>query len=530
MIDSSSKIINFSDDSREAVKVGVDMLNSAVRVTMGPSGKNVLIERDGTSPILTKDGVTVARAINLRDRFANMGVHLVREAAQRTAEEAGDGTTTATVLAAAIFQEGLKALNAGHELNDIRTGIRGATQKLVNELKRKSSPVKSDKDLLRVANISVNGESDLAELIVDALKAVGETGVVTVDEAKGFESSLEVVDGCEVDRGYVSPYFINRPSRMCCELENPAILITTHKIHMLSHIIHFLEEAAHTNRSIIFISPEIMGEALQAVILNHSKNLIRSCALAAPEFGDARIEALRDLSILLGGQLLTDEPSSWKNYTLENLGRCDRMLAYRFRSVFIGAAGSVEAREARIQDILNARKEHTASSETTASLDRRVRRMSSGIGILRVGGATEAEIRERKDRVDDAIYATRAAIEEGIIPGGGSILARIAMEFLKNESSIGEKILYKAATSPLKQIARNCGAVPEVILEKMLEKPFAYGYNGLSNEICNLNKSGIVDPVKVARLALTNASSVAVNLLSIGCAMVTDEEQSSENV
>ena len=524
MIDNSSKIINFSDDSREAVKAGVDILNEAVRVTMGPSGKNVLIEQEGAPPILTKDGVTVARAVNLRDRFANMGVHLVREAAQRTAEEAGDGTTTATVLAAAIFHEGLRALNAGYELNDIRNGIRSATVKLVSELQSHASPIKSDKDLLRVANISVNGEPDLAELIVTAIQAVGKNGVVTVDEAKGFESSLEVVDGCEVDRGYVSPYFINRPSRMCCELENPAILITTQKVHLLSHIMHFLEEAASTGRPLVIISPETIGEALQAIILNHSKNLIKACALAAPEFGDARVEALRDLSILLGCELLTDEPSSWGNYTLDDLGRCDKLLAYRFRSIFIGAAGNESARTSRINDIITAKSEQTLMPDAAAALDRRIRRMSSGIGILRVGGATEAEIRERKDRVDDAIYATRAAIEEGIIPGGGSVLARIAMSLSEEEDSIGEKIVYQAATSPLKQIAKNCGAVPEVILEKMLEKPFTFGYNGISNNVCNLNKEGIVDPVKVTRLALTNASSVAINLLSIGCAMVSDEE------
>ena len=251
MIDSSPKIINFSDEARQSVKIGVDTLSAAVEVTMGPSGKNVLIERDGAPPILTKDGVTVARAVNLRNRFSNMGVHLVREAAQRTAEEAGDGTTTATVLASAIFHEGLKAINAGHELNDIRDGIRQPTTFLLNELREKSTPVKSQKDLLRVANISVNGEEDLAKLIVNALDAVGENGAVTVDEAKGFESSLEVVDGCEIDRGYTSPYFINRPSRMSCELENPAILVTTHRIHLLSHIMHFLEEAANTGRPIV---------------------------------------------------------------------------------------------------------------------------------------------------------------------------------------------------------------------------------------------------------------------------------------
>tara|TARA_Y100000310_G_scaffold90888_1_gene88187 strand:- start:2205 stop:3080 length:876 start_codon:yes stop_codon:yes gene_type:complete len=287
---------------------------------------------------------------------------------------------------------------------------------------------------------------------------------------------------------------------------------------------HFLEESASTGRPLVLISPEVTGEALQALILNHSKSLIKTCVLAAPEFGDARIEALRDLAVLFGCELLTDEPSTWTSYSLGDMGRCDRLLSYRFRSIFIGAAGEESARSERIDDIIAAKDCQQENIEVYAVLDRRIRRMSSGIGILRVGGATEAEIRERKDRVDDAIYATRAAIEEGIIPGGGALLARIAADILEPESGIGEKILYKSAAAPLKQIAKNCGAVPEVILEKMLEKPPSFGYNGISNEVCNLMKVGIVDPVKVTRLALTNASSVAINLLSIGCAMVDAED------
>ena len=525
MIENSDKIIAFSEEARELVRVGVMQLSDAVKVTMGPSGKNVLIEQESAPPILTKDGVTVARAINLRERFANLGVCLVREAAQRTAEEAGDGTTTATVLANAIFQEGLKALAAGHELTEIRAGIRSATESVIQKIKEQSKPVKSSKDLKRVANISVNGEESLAVLIVDALEAVGDFGSVTVDEAKGFESSLEVVEGCELDRGYVSPYFVNRPSRMCCELETPAILVTSRKLHSMNHIIHFLEEAAREGRPFVVIGPETDGDALQGLILNTSKNLIKACVLAAPEFGDARLEALHDLAILLGTELVTDDPSNWKELGLSSLGRCNRLLSYRFRSVFIGAKGNEDSRKKRINDIVTLMNTCESNSELFASLERRCRRMNSGIGILRVGGATEAEIRERKDRVDDALYATRAALEEGVVPGGGSLLARCGAEGLREVSGIGEKILYSAAQEPLKQIARNCGAVPEVILEKMLEKQSPYGYNGTSDKISNLQKEGIIDPAKVTRLALINASSCAINLLSIGCAMIKDDSE-----
>ena len=525
MIENSDKIIAFSEEARDLVRVGVIQLSDAVKVTMGPSGKNVLIEQENSPPVLTKDGVTVARAINLKDRFANLGVCLVREAAQRTAEEAGDGTTTATVLANAIFQEGLKALAAGHELTDIRAGIRSATDTIVEKIQSQAKPVKSDKDLRRVANISVNGEQTLASLIVDALGAVGDFGSVTVDEAKGFESSLEVVEGCELDRGYVSPYFINKPSRMCCELENPAILVTSRKVHSMSHLLHFLEEAAREARPFVIIGPETGGDALQGLILNTSKNLIKACVLAAPEFGDARLEALHDLAVLLGTELLTDDSSDWKSRDLSSLGRCNKLLSYRFRSIFIGAQGDEQKRKGRVNDIISLMNTCDNNSELFSSLERRCRRMNSGIGILRVGGATEAEIRERKDRVDDALYATRAALEEGVVPGGGALLARCGAEGLKNFNGIGEKILYSAAQEPLKQIARNCGAVPEVILEKMLEKPAPFGYNGTSDKICNLQKEGIIDPAKVTRLALINASSCAINLLSIGCAMIKDDSE-----
>ena len=526
MIGEDFKIITFSNESRELVRAGVEKLSAAVCVTMGPSGKNVLIEQEGAVPILTKDGVTVARAINLRDRFANLGVQLVREAAQRTAEEAGDGTTTATILANAIFQEGLRALAAGHELRDIRSGIQVATKELCSQITSCAVSVKSDEDLRRVANISVNNESQLAELIVEAIQAVGDHGTVTVDEAKGFESSLDVVDGCELDRGYISPYFVNKPSRMVCEYSNPAILITDQRISSISHIMHFMEEAARENRPFVIIGPETTGDALQGLILNNTKSLIQACVLAAPEFGASRLEALRDLAVLFGCDVLTSEPAAWRDQKLSDLGTCGKISAYRYRTIFIGAAGSDEKVNKRVHQIKHAMLEYRNDDEVLNVLNRRLRRMNSGIGILRVGGSTEAEISERKDRVEDALYATKAAMQEGIVPGGGSLLAKLAKSRLKKEKnlSIGQKILYNASCEPLKQIAANCGSVPEVILEKIVEKPKDFGYNGISGEVCNLVKEGIVDPAKVVRLALQNASSVAINLLSIGCAMVRDEQ------
>ena len=526
MIEQENKVITFSEDSRDLIKVGVEKLADAVRVTMGPSGKNVLIEQEGAPPILTKDGVTVARAINLRDRFANLGVHLVREAAQRTAEEAGDGTTTATVLACAIFQEGLKALAGGHELRDIRAGIRAATEDLCNEVQESAVPISSDEDLRRVANISVNNEAGLADLIVKAIKAVGNHGTVTVDEAKGFESSLDVVEGCELDRGYVSPYFVNKPARMSCEYSNPAILVTDRRISSVHDIMHFMEEAARENKPLVIIGPETTGDALQGMILNHSKNLIRACVLAAPEFGNSRLEALHDMAVLLGTEVLTGEPSTWRPKVLKDLGTCKKMTSYRFRTIFIGAGGSSEAVDNRISEMKQAAANYSDDAEMLNVFARRIKRMNSGIGILKVGGATEAEISERKDRVEDALYATKAAMEEGIVAGGGSLLARTAKSRLKTESNltIGQSILYKAACEPLKQIASNCGSVPEVILEKIIEKPKNFGYNGNTGNVCNLMKEGIVDPAKVTRLALQNAASVSINLLSIGCAMVRDDE------
>ena len=523
MINQTYKIVSFGTDAREKISKGVQQLTDAVKVTMGPSGNNVLIEQPSAQPILTKDGVTVARAIHLKDKFANLGVQLVREAAQRTAEEAGDGTTTATVLANALYREGLMALGAGHGLREVRQGMLSASRELCLEVQKAAIPVSTDEDLLRVANISVNHEKDLAGLIVEAIKAVGDHGTVTVDEAKGFESSLEVVDGCELDRGYTSPYFVNKPSRMACELSNPAILVTDQKISSVSHIMHFMEESAREDRPFVIIGPETTGDALQALIMNTTKNNIKSCVLAAPEFGGARLEALRDLCILLDTDLLTGDQSDWRNLKLKNLGKCKKMSSFRFRTIFVGAKGSKESCEKRSAEISLAIE--TADEDLREVLNRRRRRLNSGIGILRIGGSTEIEIGERKDRVEDALYATKAAMQEGVVAGGGSLLAKLAKTKLDSDTNIpiGESIVYKAACEPLRQIATNCGSVPDVILEKISEKPEGYGYNGIDGSICNLLEAGVIDPVRVTRLALQNATSVSVNLLSVGCSMVEDD-------
>ena len=522
MIEQTYKIVKFGDDARERVREGVETLTDAVKVTMGPSGHNVLIEQPSAPPVLTKDGVTVARAINLKNKFANLGVQLVREAAQRTAEEAGDGTTTATVLANALYREGLVALSAGHGLREIREGMQHATKELCAKVQEAATPISSDDELLKVANISVNHETELAELIVQAIKAVGDHGTVTVDEAKGFSSSLEVVEGCELDRGYTSPYFVNKPARMACELQNPAILVTDQKISAVSHIMHFMEESHRENRPFVIVSPEVAGDAMQTLIMNTTKGILKSCALAAPEFGNARLESLRDLCVLLGCELLTGDPSGWREKKLSDLGSCKKLTAFRFRTIFVGARGSKEERHQRSMQIKDAMK--TADSDLAQVLSRRLRRLNSGIGILRVGGSTEAEIGERKDRVEDALYATKAAMQEGIVAGGGSLLAKLAKQSLDDATnlSVGESIVYRAATEPLRQIAMNCGSHPEDILKEVGENPTGFGYNGIDGTVCNLLDAGVIDPVRVTRLALQNASSVSINLLSIGCTMVED--------
>ena len=528
MIDQTYKVIAFDEDARDKISVGVKKLTDAVKVTMGPSGKNVLIERAGAPPTLTKDGVTVARAVNLKDRFANLGVQLVREAAQRTAEEAGDGTTTATVLANALYQRGADQLRSGCDLRVLKEQMALAVEVLSEKVREAAVPISSDEELLRVANISVNNEPELAKLIVDALKAVGDHGTVTVDEAKGFQSTLDVVDGCEIDRGYTSPYFVNKPSRMACELSNPAILVTDQRIASVSHIMHFMEESARENRPLVIVSPEVTGDAMQALIMNTTKKIIKSCVLAAPEFGSARLEALKDLCILLDTELLSGDPSSWRSRDLKSLGSCKKLTSFRFRSIIVDAAGSRDSVIERESEILEALQ--CSDDEEAAVLKRRLRRLNSGVGILRVGGSTEAEIGERKDRVEDALYATKAAMLEGVVAGGGSLLASIAMNEIKTRPDMHEaqRAVFEAACDPLRQITENCGGDSDTIVSQISENPVGFGYNGISGKVCDLIEEGILDPVRVTRLALQNAFSVSSNLLSIGCSMIEDEENISE--
>lgn len=523
MIDQTYKLVAFDKTARDKISVGVKQLTDAVKVTMGPSGKNVLIERENSPPSLTKDGVTVARAVNLKDRFANLGVQLVREAAQRTAEEAGDGTTTATVLANALYQKGSFLLESGVDLRVLKEEMASAVDVLSAGVRSAAVPISSEEDLTRVANISVNNEPELADLIVSALKAVGDHGTVTVDEAKGFQSSLDIVDGCEIDRGYTSPYFVNKPSRMSCELSNPAVLVTDQRISTVSHIMHFMEESARENRPLVIVGPEVTGDALQALIMNTTKNIIKSCVLAAPEFGNARLEALKDLCVLLGTELLTGDPSDWRSLKLKDLGSCKKLTSFRFRSIIVDAAGSKEGVAQRESQILEALQE--ADTDESVVLKRRLRRLNSGVGILKVGGSTEAEIGERKDRVEDALYATKAAMLEGVVAGGGSLLASLAMSEINNDPGMhaARKAVFEAACEPMRQIAMNCGGAPDEILDQICEKPAGFGYNGITGEVCDLIEQGILDPVRVTRLALQNSFSVAANLLSIGCSMVKDD-------
>lgn len=520
------KVLKFNEEARSDLLEGVKTLADAVTTTMGPSGKNVLIERPGQQPALTKDGVTVARSINLKRKFQNLGVQIVREAAQSTAEEAGDGTTTATLLAYKIFEAGLKSYASGHGLAEIKAGIADGCENVLSELQKMSKTVDCKDELFRVANVSANGEEDLAKLIVDAIDSVGEHGPVSVSESKGFKSTLEVVDGCEIDRGYVSPYFVNNPSRLACVLTNPAILVTNQKVTNIQHILHFMEESASTSQPFIIIAPEVDGDALQGLILNSNKKLIKCCVLAAPEFGDSRIEAIKDLGVLLGFSNVNDDQSSWRDLKLSDLGQCEKIIVQRFRSVIIGAGGSSDERENRVKTINEAISQTKKDNAIHEVLVRRLNRLNSGVAILHVGGSTESEIVERKDRVEDALYATRAAMQEGVVVGGGTALAKAARSSRENRKGLmspGEILFYECCAQPVKQIAQNCGSVPEVVLEKIMQsESSSFGFNARTREYQDLMECGVIDPLKVTRLALSNATSAAINLLSVGCAIIND--------
>ena len=532
-MDSTFKLVNFDAQARAQLAEGVDILADAVRVTMGPAGRNVVIERPGEMPILTKDGVTVAQAINLRDKFRNLGVQMIKEAASRTADTAGDGTTTATVLAQSIFSEGMRVLAARASSVELKRGIDIASQLVIEELLSMAVPITDDDDVVNVATISANGERDIGVLIGEAISKVGREGVVTVEEAKGFKTSLTVVDGMQVDRGYLSPYFITNPERMSCELDNPFILITGKKLSSTKEIVPVLEKILEAGRSVLIIAEDVDGEAMQTLVVNKAKGSLSVCAVRAPGFGEQRIGILEDLSTLVGGTVIIDAAGlKLETTTLQQLGSCKKVVVTRNTTTLIGCGGD-SSKIAERTDLLRQRLvDPYVSDEEKHSLKTRIAKLAGGVAVIHVGGATEVELRERKDRVDDALSATRAAIAEGIVTGGGLALVKASkvlrsdhpsLVSLERDVKLGVEIIRRACMSPFRQIIVNAGRSPEVILDKITESDDDLVYDVRHDCYVRASDCGVIDPVMVVRSALENASSAAGMMLTVGCTVVEDE-------
>ncbi len=524
----AGKEIKFADEARQKVKIGVDKLANAVRATMGPGGRNVVIERKFGSPLVTKDGVTVAKEIELTDPIENIGAQLVKEVAQKTADKAGDGTTTATVLAQAIFNDGLKFVTAGDNSIELKRGVDTAVEKVVEELKSISKPVETKEQIAQVATISANYDKEIGELIAEAMDRVGKEGVITVEEAKGLKTELNVVEGMQFDRGYLSPYFVTDPDKMEVALENPYILIFGKKISNIRELLPVLEAVAREGRPLLIIAEDVEGEALATLVVNKLRGTLNVCAVKAPGFGERRKAMLQDIAILTGGQaILEDLGIKLENVTLDMLGQADKVVVDKEHTTIIGGKGKEEEIEARIKQI-KTELEKATSEYDKEKLQERLAKLAGGVAIIKVGAATEAELKEKKARVEDALHATRAAVEEGIVPGGGVALLvaiRNLDETIKELDEAGEvdkkhgvEIVKKAIEAPLRQIAENAGHAGQVIVEKVkeliTEKGVNYGFNARKGEYEDLVAVGVIDPTKVERVALQNAASVAGLLLT----------------
>ena len=522
------KTLIFDDEARESLRRGVEWLTQAVRVTMGPSGQNVIIEVPGAPPIVTKDGVTVARAIDFRDRNMNLGAQIVKEAASRTCDSAGDGTTTATVLTHAIFNGGLRVLSGDHSSPEVRAGMSWAVGTVIDELREMSKPVSSDEEIVQVGTISANGEREIGELLSQAMRAVGRDGTITVEEAKGFSTSLHVVEGAELDRGYLSPYFVTDSEKMVSSLDSPFILLTNNRITALKELLPLLEKIHNAQKPILIVADDIEGEAMQGLVVNRTKGVLQVCAIKGPEFGENRLHALQDLATLLGTKVIVGE-SELSKVQLQDLGRCKRAIIGRYRTILIDAAGKKEEIEERSREIRSQIEDPSIDQQDRDALRRRLARLSGGVAVLRVGGATEPELKERRDRVDDALHATKAAVEEGILPGGGTALVRAAARARRrlarhrsDSFKQGAEVVFQSCCAPLRQIVSNAGRNPELILSKVERLRDNMGYDAATERYVDTLEMGIVDPLKVVRSALENAHSAASMLLSVGCTIVED--------
>ncbi|MCD6653357.1 MAG: chaperonin GroEL [Sulfurovum sp.] len=513
-----AKEIFFSDKARNGLYEGVRKLADAVKVTMGPRGRNVLIQKSYGAPHITKDGVSVAREIELSDTLENMGAQLVKEVASKTADEAGDGTTTATILAHSIFKEGLRNITAGANPIEVKRGMDKACAAIIEELKKISKEVKDKKEIAQVATISANSDKTIGNLIAEAMDKVGKDGVITVEEAKGINDDLEVVEGMQFDRGYLSPYFVTNSDKMTCEMENPLLLITDTKVTSLKDLIPVLEKIQQTGRPLLIIADDLEGEALATLVLNRLKGVLNIAAVKAPGFGDRKKEMLKDIAVLTGGTLITEELGlSLDKATLAELGHCSRVVIDKDNTVIVDGKGDKEAVQARVNAI-KMQIANTTSEYDKEKLQERLAKLSGGVAVIKVGAATETEMKEKKDRVDDALSATKAAVEEGIVIGGGAALIKAsqAVKFsLEGDEKVGAEIIFRAVSAPMKQIAQNAGFDAGVVADKVASSNDAnLGFNAATGEYVDMFEAGIIDPFKVARVALQNATSVASLLLT----------------
>ena len=518
-----AKEIKFDIESRDALKRGVDALANAVKVTLGPKGRNVVIEKSFGAPHVTKDGVSVAKEIELEDKVENMGAQMVKEVASKTNDIAGDGTTTATVLAQAIVREGLKNVAAGANPMDLKRGIDKAVSAVVENLKSQSQQVGDNNDKIKqVASVSANNDETIGGLIADAFAKVGKEGVITVEEAKGIDTTVDVVEGMQFDRGYQSPYFVTNPDKMVAELDNPYILLVEKKISSMKELLPVLEPVAQQGKSLLIISEEVEGEALATLVVNKLRGSLKIAAVKAPGFGDRRKAMLEDIAILTGGQVISEERGfTMENASIELLGKAEKVVIDKDNTTIVNGAGDDAQIKARVNQI-KAQLESTTSDYDKEKLQERLAKLAGGVAVLYVGAASEVEMKEKKDRVDDALHATRAAVEEGIVAGGGVALVR-AIESLNHlnganqDENTGIKIVKRAIEEPLRQIVANAGGEGSVIVAKVAEGKADFGYNAKTDEFVNMLEAGIIDPTKVTRVALENAASVAGMLLTTEC-------------
>lgn len=529
----AAKKIKFKDDARQKILKGVQTLASAVKVTLGPKGRNVVIDKSYGSPQITKDGVTVAKEIELDDKHENMGAQMVKEVANKTADKAGDGTTTATILAEAIYSEGLKNVTAGANPMELKKGIEKAVVLVVSELGKLSKPIKNTTEITQVATISANGDKEIGEIIAKAMESVGKDGTITVEEAKGFETTLDVVKGMNFDRGYVSSYFVTNPEKLEAELDDAYVLIYEKKISSMKEFLPILQAAAETGKPLLILAEDIEGEALATLVVNRLRAGLKVCAVKAPGFGDRRKAMLEDIAIVTGGEFISEDLGiKLENVTLDMLGRVKKVIVKKEETTLVDGVGKKEEIQKRI-DLIKSQIQDSDSDYDKEKLQERLAKLTGGVAVIKVGGATELEVKEKKDRVDDAQHATKAAVEEGILPGGGIAFIRTQKSLdklissLNGDEKIGAEIIKKSLSYPLRQIAENAGAEGSLVIQKVQQMKVTEGYDASNDTYVDMYEKGIVDPTKVVRCTIQFAASIASLLLTTE-AIITEEEQEKE--